>query len=359
MNDRPLRLLWFNLATDADAPNLGFATEWINALAPHCDYIDVISMRVGRVEVAANVRVLSLGKERGYSEMRRAGRFYRLLWSTLRARPHDACFAHMQPLFAAMGAPLLQLYGVPLTLWYAHRAVTLRLRLAAMAATRVVSPSRESFRLPGDKLRITGHGIDVERFSPSEPAPGPFTILCPGRIAPVKRLETLLAAAELMAAQGARFRLRFLGAIYPQDRQYAADIRARAERSGLKDCVEFADAVPHEDVTAELHRAHAMVNLSATGSIDKAVLEAMACGIPVVTANEAFVEMLAPWAGRALTPPDDPQALAQRLQGLMAMESGARVEMGRELRALVERDHSMQRLVEHLLAVLRGGELQE
>lgn len=356
MNDRPLRLLWFNLATDADAPNLGFATEWINALAPHCDYIDVISMRVGRLDVAANVRVLSLGKERGYGEMRRAGRFYRLLWSTLRARPHDACFAHMQPLFAAMGAPLLRLYGVPLTLWYAHRAVTLRLRLAAMAATRVVSPSRESFRLPGDKLRITGHGIDVDRFTPAEPAPGPFTILCPGRIAPVKRLETLLAAAELMAEQGARFRLRFLGAIYPQDRGYAADLQARVGRSGLKDSVEFAGAVPHEQVPAELRRAHAMVNLSATGSIDKAVLEAMACGIPVVTANEAFVEMLAPWAGQALTPPDDPQALAQRLQGLMAMDSGARVDLGRELRALVERDHSMQRLVENLLAVLRGGE---
>ena len=34
MNERPLRLLWFNLVTDADAPNLGFTTEWINALAP-------------------------------------------------------------------------------------------------------------------------------------------------------------------------------------------------------------------------------------------------------------------------------------------------------------------------------------
>lgn len=356
MNERPLRLLWFNLATDADAPNLGFTTEWINALAQHCEYIDVISMRTGRVDVAANVRVYSLGKERGYSEARRAFRFYRLLWTLLRARRHDACFAHMQPLFAAMAAPLLLLHGVPLTLWYAHRSVTLRLRLAEMAAATVVSPSRESFRLRGDKLRITGHGIDVDRFTPSEPAPGPFTILCLGRIAPVKRLETLLSAAKLMADQGAQFRLRLLGAVYPQDRQYAADLHGQVERSGLKDCVEFADAVPHERVPAELRRAHTMVNLSATGSVDKAVLEAMACGIPVVSANEAFLEMLSPWAGQLLTPPDDPQALAQRLQGLMAMESEARVALGRELRALVERDHSMERLVENLLAVLRSGE---
>ncbi|MCY4023908.1 MAG: glycosyltransferase family 4 protein [Anaerolineaceae bacterium] len=356
MKDRPLRLLWFNLATDADAPNLGFTTEWINALAQHCEYIDVISMRVGRVDVAANVRVFSLGKERGFSEARRAFRFYRLLWTLLRARRHDACFAHMQPLFAAMAAPLLRLHGVPLTLWYAHRAVTLRLRLAEMAAARVVSSSREGFRLRSGKLRITGQGIDVDRFTPAEPAPGTFTILCLGRIAPVKRLETLLSAAELMAEQGAQFKVRLLGTVYPQDRQYAEDLQAQVERSGLKDCVEFANAVPHERVPAELRRAHVMVNLSATGSLDKAVLEAMACGIPVVSANEAFTEMLSPWAGQVLTPPDDPKVLARRLRGLMAMQSRARVELGLELRRLVERDHSMQHLVENLLSVLRSGE---
>ncbi|MDD9954681.1 MAG: glycosyltransferase family 4 protein [Anaerolineaceae bacterium] len=356
MSDRPLRLLWFNLATDADAPNLGFTTEWINALAQHCEYIDVISMRVGRVDVAANVRVFSLGKERGFSEARRAFRFYRLLWALLRARRHDACFAHMQPLFAVMAAPLLRLHGVPLTLWYAHRAVTMRLRLAVMAATRVVSSSREGFRLSDGKLRITGQGIDVDRFTPADPAQGPFTLMSLGRIAPVKRLETLLSAAQLMAEHGARFKLRVLGTVYPQDRQYACDLRAQVNRDGLNDFVEFAGAVPHDQVPAELHRAHVMVNLSATGSIDKAVLEAMACGIPVVSANEAFVEMLSPWGGQLLAPPDDPKALAQRIQALMAMESCARVALGEELRSLVERDHSMQHLVENLVSVLRGGE---
>ncbi|MCE2490918.1 MAG: glycosyltransferase, partial [Anaerolineae bacterium] len=289
MNDRPLRLLWFNLATDADAPNLGFASDWINALAPHCEYIDVMSMREGRVNVAANVKVYSLGKEKGYSEARRAGRFYRLLWSLLRSRQYDACFAHMQPLFAAMGAPLLQLHGIPLTLWYAHRAVTLRLRLAELAATRVVSPSRESFRLPSDKLRIIGHGIDVERFVPAAPATGTFTVLCLGRIAPVKQPDTLITAAQLLKNHGTKFRLRLVGTVYPQDREYARDLHALVDKGALRDCVEFAGAVSHEQVPAEIRRAHILVNLSETGSVDKAVLEAMACGIPVVTSNEAFV----------------------------------------------------------------------
>ncbi len=355
MNERPLRLLWFNLVTDADAPNLGFTTEWINALAPHCERIDVITMRSGRIAVAPNVKVFSLGAEQGHSESRRALRFYRLLWPLLRRQEYDACFAHMQPLFAVMAAPLLFLYKTPLTLWYTHSSVTLRLRLAERAATRVVSASPESFRLPSDKLRVIGHGIDTRRFTPAPP-PGPFTILSLGRIAPVKHLETIIAAAQLLQAQDQDFRLRLVGEAYPQDRTYAQMLRVQVEESGLQARVEFAGSVTREQVPAELQRAHVMVNMSATGSLDKAVLEAMACGLPVVTANEAFVHLLAPWREQLLTPPDDPESLARRIRALMTLNDDERAGLGIALRALVRREHSMERLVAQLLAVLRSGE---
>ena len=61
-----MRLLLFNLATDADDPVLGFSTRWIRALAKHLEFINVITMRAGRIEVPANVRVHSVGKEKGY-----------------------------------------------------------------------------------------------------------------------------------------------------------------------------------------------------------------------------------------------------------------------------------------------------
>ena len=105
-----------------------------------------------------------------------------------------------------------------------------------------------------------------------------------------------------------------------------------------------------------MQRAHVMVNMSATGSLDKAVLEAMACGLPVVTANEAFVHLLAPWREQLLTPADDPESLAQRIRALMTLNDDERAGLGSALRALVRREHSMERLVAQLLAVLRSGE---
>ena len=79
MTEGKIRLLLFNLLTDADDSNLGFTTQWINALAERCAAIDVVTMGVGRVDVADNVRVYTIGKERGYSDARRMVEFYRVL----------------------------------------------------------------------------------------------------------------------------------------------------------------------------------------------------------------------------------------------------------------------------------------
>ncbi|MBZ0286039.1 MAG: hypothetical protein K8I30_00385, partial [Anaerolineae bacterium] len=92
-----MKLLLFNLATDADDPVLGFTTVWINALARQCEQIDVLTMRAGRLALAENVRVFSVGGEKGDSEPRRAVEFYRILFDLLRRTRYDACFAHMQP----------------------------------------------------------------------------------------------------------------------------------------------------------------------------------------------------------------------------------------------------------------------
>src|ERR1044071_9629710 len=93
MNDRKIRLLLFNLKTDADDSNLGFTTDWINALVPFCEYIDVITMRAGRLAVADNVRVYSVGKERGYGDVWRTLELFRILFRLLRERRYDVCFA--------------------------------------------------------------------------------------------------------------------------------------------------------------------------------------------------------------------------------------------------------------------------
>jgi glycosyltransferase involved in cell wall biosynthesis len=350
-----LRLLWFNLITDADAPVQGFATDWINALAARCAYVDVLTMQAGRIAVADNVRVFSVGKEQGYGEARRALNFYRLLAARLRERRYDACFAHIQSLFAILGAPLLKPAGIPITLWYAHKAVTPRLRLAEKLVDQVVTASPESFRIPSAKVQIIGHGIDTTRFTPAEAPAEPFTLLSVSRIAPVKRLETLLEAARSLKQSGTAFRLRLVGSVAPQDQAYAQRLRGLIADWQLPDVVEWVGEVPHHAVVPVYQNAHLMINLSNTGAVDKAVLEAMACGLPVITANEAFETMLTPWRELLLIPPDAPDLLAARIQAMIALPAAERRTLGAALRALVVRDHSLDQLADRLMALFASN----
>ena len=342
-------LLVFNLRTDADDPILGFTTEWINALAAYYSRVDVLTMHAGRVAVAPNVRVFSAGREKGYSEPRRLLVFYSTLARLLRATRYTACFAHMQPLFAALAAPLLRARGVPVTLWYAHSSVTLRLRLAERLVNRVVTPSPESFRLPSRKLIVTGHGIDTDRFAPAaalRPPGEPFTAVSVGRLSPVKRVEVLIAAARLLHARGLAFRLRLVGDPLEQHAAYADQVRAEA--ADLSGVVEFAGPVAHAQVVDAYRAAAVMVTASVTGSVDKAVLEAMACGLPVIASGEPYRAMLAPWSGALLFPEGDAAALADRLAALMQMPPADRRALGLALREIVVREHSLSKLIQRL-----------
>lgn len=362
INNGKIRLLLFNLKTDADDSNLGFTIDWINGLAPFCEYIDVVTMQAGRLAVADNVRVYSVGKERGYGDARRALEFYRILLRLLRGRRYDVCFAHMMPLFAVMGAPLLKMWHVPIVLWYTHKAVSFKLRLAEKVSWRVVTASPESFRLASRKVRIIGHGVDTQLFKPlnrHRVPEQPFVVISVGRIAPIKCLNVLIDAAQSLYhdLEFHRLRVSIIGEAAPEYAEHAAHLHELVDVLNLDNVVEFAGGVSHERVVLEYQEADVMVNSSQTGSIDKAVLEAMACGLPVVTSNEAFRGLLAHWDGLLFIPPDSPGKLAASLLRLKDMTAEDRIKLGNDLREIVVREHSMERLLSNLITIFNTGEL--
>lgn len=341
-----LDLLVFNLAMDADDPILGFATWWVRALATHCASVDVITMRAGRLDVPENVHVHSVGKERGYSEPRRAGRFLRVLRSLLARHRYGACFAHQMPLFAVMGWPLLRSRRIPITLWYAHRATPVILRVAERVVDRIVTSTEEAFRLPSPKVAVIGQGIRTDLFVPRPGArqASAFTITTVSRISPVKRLEVLVDAVAMLveAAGPPDVRARIVGPVH--DSGYERSLRRRVERAGLGEIFTFVGAVPPERLVSELHQADVVVNLSPVGLYDKAVLEAWSCGIPVVASNTAYAEPLSRIAPGLLVAEGDPRAVASALGRLRAMSSSERTGIGLRLREEVIEHHSLERL---------------
>jgi glycosyltransferase involved in cell wall biosynthesis len=337
-----VRLLVLNIRLDAGDTALGFTTAWVNALADRVESVDVVTMRTGRIAVRDNVAVHSLEFDR-HGAAGRAAAFYRTVVPLARRRRFDACFAHMTPLPAILFAPVGKALGVPTLLWYAHKSVPRQVRAAERVVARVVSSTPEGFRLPRQgKVRHVGQGIDTARFTPPE-QPGPEyerTAVSVGRIAPIKHVEGVIAAA---GEAGLALELAG-GPLTPADREYEVRLRASSP-----EWVRWAGPVPFDRVPEAYRRGRFFLSLSESGSIDKALLEAMASGCLPLSRNDAFRSVV---GGEFPELVPDPGRMGERLAELAALPVAERAALSARLRALVERDHSLDRLADRLVAEL-------
>jgi glycosyltransferase involved in cell wall biosynthesis len=353
--DNRTRLLLFNLRTDADDHILGFTTQWINALAAYYDALDVLTMHRGRLAVAENVRVFSAGREAGATKTRRVLNFYARLSYLLATQHYQACFAHMMPLFAAMGAPLLTLRGVPVTTWYTHRARNQQVIWAERLSYRVVSAVPSSFPVDTPKLRAIGHGIDTGFFHPADTSPAGNLpqVVQVARLTDIKHQHVLLQAAEPL-----RCEIVFVGDIPDgYDDSYKKRLQRLVDDLGMRDRVTFAGAQPADRVRDFYQQATVAVNLSPPGLFDKAALESMACAVPTLVSNPAFQPLTGDHTDLLqVSAPDAVDEVRLRLKGLLAYSGAGRARIGADLREAVVAQHSLAALVRRLIQVMHTGE---
>ncbi len=265
------RLLIVTQAVDSRHTNLGFFVRWIAEFAKHVDVV-VIANEVGEYQLPSNVEVHSLGKEKGVGRLGRYINFYTLIF---RLR-YTAVLCHMNPEFVIAGGWWWRLSGRPIVLWYMHKSVTARLRLAERLVRAVATASAESFRLPSSKVHILGHGIDTDIFTPDPSVSRGTHALSVGRLMPSKRHDK---AIDMAQADG---RPLYIAGEGPE----RAALEAYAKTKGA--AVTFLGGVMHGALLNEYRQAAYLIHTSETGSLDKVVLEAMACDTPVVSTSEAF-----------------------------------------------------------------------
>jgi glycosyltransferase involved in cell wall biosynthesis len=342
-----LRVLLFNLGTDADDAILGFTTTWINALAERCTRIVVITMYAGRLQVRSNVVVHSVGKERGYSELRRLFEFYRLLFISLRRERVDVCFAHMAPLFALLFAPIAKLRRIPIVLWYAHKSTPITLRLAHAVVDRCLASTPEGFRLPSRKVSFIGQGVDTTVFHPPHPRPADYELmaLSIGRFAPIKKLDELIEAVAQLREAGVSLELRLTGGpLTPRDREYCSALRRQQSNLGLRDAVTFEGFASFQQIPSHYRRGGIFVSLSESGSLDKAIVESMASGCIPICRNDAFRGLAADHGFEQLVPGQGSREVAECLGRVIGLAQTEKDELRTELRSIVVREHSLERL---------------
>ena len=287
-----MKLLIITQKVDMNDDNLGFFHSWLEKMAEKAD-IFIIGNYVGKYDLPKNVKVFSLGKER---RVGRLVKIFKYQWFLLKLLPRvNGVFFHMCPEYV-LGAHLLpKIFRKKTLLWYTHKSVNWKLKLAEKLTDKIFTASKESFRLPSRKVEITGHGIDVNKFKSqkSKVKSDKFTIITVGRIAEVKNLHLLIETAGILKNKNFNFEIRVAGApILESDKIYFEKLKNLIKEKKLDDIVEFVGPIPNKYIAEFYQSGDLFINLSDTGSLDKAVLEAMACGLKILTSNEAFKDIL-------------------------------------------------------------------
>src|SRR3989344_2109206 len=267
-----MRLLICTQTVDARDSHLGFFVRWIEEFSKHCEKVTVICLKEGRYKLPENVKVYELGKSVG--SIRRAVRLFSLSWKL--RKEYDAVFVHMNPEYIVVAGRLWRLMDKKIALWYTHKSVNLKLRVAVLLAHVVFTASKESFRLATKKVRVMGHGIDTDFFTPDSHILRGAHLLSVGRLMPSKRHDV---AVRMAAEQG---RTLLIAGEGPERESLEALARS------LNTPVEFLGGLTQLQLRDEYRKAAVLLHTSETGSLDKVVLEALACGLPVKTADPAL-----------------------------------------------------------------------
>ncbi|MBA3284711.1 MAG: glycosyltransferase family 4 protein [Nitrosopumilus sp.] len=344
-----MKLLIVTQKVDSTDPILGFFHNWIKEFATHYEKIIVVCLQKGLHDLPPNVQVLSLGKEEGTSRYSYIRKLFSYSWKY--RKEYDAVFVHMNPIYLVVAGWLWMVLGKRRFLWYTHKHVDLKLEIAVFFAQAIFTASRESFQLETKKVHVVGHGIDTELFKPFGHASHKeyFTITSAGRISSIKNYDVMLETLLVLQKEGKNIGLEIIGApVTDADKSYFEHLKKIVIEKNIHH-VRFVGTIPNNMIGQKIAVADLFINMSETGSMDKAVLEAMACEVPVLTSNVAFKDILAPYN---LFIKKERGEIVNRIR--MMYDNQVETEaIARNLREIVIKEHNLTRLINILISKMK------
>lgn len=289
-----MRLLMITRKVDKDDGLAGFTYNWVKKLAANLDNLYVICLEKGNTDgLPDNVSVYSLGKENGKNRLREFFVFHKL---SIKLVPKvDGVFAHQNPEYGLLISFWTKLFRKRLIAWYVHKQVSTKLKILNFLADKMVSVSKESFRLPSKKVVFLHHGIDTDIFCFKEKEQHEeLRLLTISRISSTKQIDKMVDVVyEFKNKYNKSVIFKIVGEpTLGKDRFYLNEIKEKIIKLKLEDNIIFLGSVANDKTPDLYHWSDIFFNFSATGSVDKTVLEAMSCGTLVFVSNEAFSDIL-------------------------------------------------------------------
>jgi glycosyltransferase involved in cell wall biosynthesis len=209
--------------------------------------------------------------------------------------------------------------------------------------------------IPREKIQVVPLGINMHGYERGESKGSrPFTVGYFARIAPEKGLHVLADAYRRMRRNDdlTRARLEVAGYLAPEHKEYLASILREMNDAGLGEEFHYRGVLDRE---AKISFMQNMDVLSVPATYDEPkgmfLLEAMACGIPVVQPRRGgFTEVVEKTGGGLLVEPDDAESLAAGILQLHR-DPALRERLGQRGFEKVREHYSVGRMADRALEV--------
>jgi glycosyltransferase involved in cell wall biosynthesis len=346
------RMMMITQIVDEDDANLAVTIKWIRSLAEKVEHLRVIALRTGRYNLPENVSVHSL---KGNEDSSRPYKLFRL-WSLVARHiaKTDYLFIHQGQIYTLLVAPIFRLLRKPVVFWKTYGYLPWTVELGLKFVDGVVTASERSFPMETAKKIVTGHGVDLEQFDPSGSSREPFSdetvrMATTGRVSPDKQIDRMI---DLIEQGPAHWKLSIYGEPVRDDEiEYYRSLKERTSTEPLNQKIHWKGAVNYEEIPKEIEQIDLFLNFSKTRSVDKAVVEALALGRPVVTTNPAFeeIEALRDYPYFAGTPAND--EIQSLIDDWTEFSDEERTQYGNRARYWVRKNHSLSQFTTNLINV--------
>jgi glycosyltransferase involved in cell wall biosynthesis len=352
-----MRILIITQKYDLNDANLGAFNVWWQKLAEKLDYVYILALEKKSEPPRKNMKVFSMGKEKGSARLAMLFRFFRTLLLVLPRT--KIVFVHMIPLYLILAWFPAKFFRNKLVMWYAGVTMNNWVRLAVWLSNKSLTSQEGALRMKSKKRIIIGHGIDVDKFVPVAHLPQEdkisqkTTILSVGRITPSKGHDLVIRSVADLVKAGYDLNLKIIGGVVQDYHQkYQDDLKALAAKCGISDRVEFTGAVNYNEMPQYYNEAEILVDAVPVGGFDKVVLEAMTSGVIPLTSNRYVGSVFSEELKNVLIFKEgDGIDLVQKLKTILDQKLWLNEVIKTELRSIVIEKYNLNKFIDKLINV--------
>ncbi|HEY8881372.1 MAG TPA: glycosyltransferase family 1 protein [Roseateles sp.] len=217
---------------------------------------------------------------------------------------------------------------------------------------------------PSHRIAQVPCGVDLDEFAPGDKLAArrllglpedEFIVLQLGRLVPRKGIDNVIRGVARLAREGRPWRLLVVGgdSVVPDEQQTPeiGRLRAVARESGVEGRVQFVGRRDRDELKDFYQAADVFVTTPWYEPFGITPLEAMACGTPVIGSSVGGIQhTVIDGLTGYLVPPNDPEALAQRLEDLRCIPELGRL-MGRAGRVRVSHEFTWESVADRLATI--------